>query len=299
VFTYLSLLVERQYFTTIRVNFLIVGHTHCPIDQYFSTRSKIRKQTHFIGSPLSLQFLFHDHQVSVTRVITILHDWKSWLEPVINQKLHHHALPHVFIFKMEPTFNRAICQFKQFSDESLPWLPIPPSPNFKNDKEKEQEFQLAIKNTNNSFLTPQNKLGHICAGGVTGLVDSVLGKEQGTVTMTSMVLDDSVIQDKAQMLRKMMPELMEIESASIFESDISFQKQSEYTLDCCNRFTPQHKNDLISIQKEMEESSTKDRGYLIWLKLDNNPNFFESAPVLIDHYTDVIIYFITAIYYYV
>lgn len=188
---------------------------------------------------------------------------------------------------METTFNRAICQYKQYSLESLPWLPIPPSLKFKDDVEKERVFQSAIERTNSSFLTPENKLNHICAGGITALVDSVINKDQGTVTMTSMVLEDSDTSYKVDLLRKMMPDLIKIETTSIYESEIAFNKQCDNTLDCCDRFRPQQQNDLLTIQKEMEESSSKDCGYIIWLNLSKNPNFLESAPSLIDHFTNV------------
>ena len=40
VFGYLSMLVERGIFKNIKVNFLLVGHTHDHIDQMFSRFSK-------------------------------------------------------------------------------------------------------------------------------------------------------------------------------------------------------------------------------------------------------------------
>ena len=57
-FIWCSLLVEAGYFSNITVGFLIVGHTHASIDQYFSClRRKIRNAS-FIGSPIALQYLF-------------------------------------------------------------------------------------------------------------------------------------------------------------------------------------------------------------------------------------------------
>ena len=41
VFGYLSMLVERGIFKKIKVNFLLVGHTHDHIDQMFSRFSKM------------------------------------------------------------------------------------------------------------------------------------------------------------------------------------------------------------------------------------------------------------------
>jgi hypothetical protein len=57
MFAYASALVELGYFDAIDMNFLIVGHTHSSIDQYFSVLSKAIKSAEFIGSPISLQAL--------------------------------------------------------------------------------------------------------------------------------------------------------------------------------------------------------------------------------------------------
>ena len=285
--------MEKRYFDEIQVNFLIVGHTHGPIDQYFSTRSKIRKSTHFIGSPLSLQNLFHDHQCLVSRVITVLHDWKAWLKPVINKKLKYHSIPHVFIFKLEPIFNRAICQFKQFSLESLPWLPIPPPAiSFTNEVEKDIEFEKAVDNTNSTFLS-KKLLSNICAGGLEKLVSYAVMNEnrlQESVTMTSIIEVDSDTTYKADVLHKLMPNLCEIERRSICETERLFEKQCDDELDCCDRFRPVT-DDLVSIENLMKKSSTEEFGFVIWLNLKKNLTFLESSPCLIDHYTNVSSFF--------
>jgi len=54
MFGYFSLLVESFSFDVVHVNFLIVGHTHSSIDQYFGVLTGAIKQTHYIASPLSL-----------------------------------------------------------------------------------------------------------------------------------------------------------------------------------------------------------------------------------------------------
>jgi len=53
-----SLLVEMGYFSTITVGFLIIGHTHASIDQYFSCLRGIIRRANFIASPLALQHFF-------------------------------------------------------------------------------------------------------------------------------------------------------------------------------------------------------------------------------------------------
>jgi hypothetical protein len=57
MFSYISLLVQEKYFKKVEVFFLIVGHTHASIDQYFSVLAREILKTNFIGSPISLESL--------------------------------------------------------------------------------------------------------------------------------------------------------------------------------------------------------------------------------------------------
>ena len=57
MFTYISLLIDEEHFDTVEIYFLIVGHTHASIDQYFSTLSNLIQSRNFIGSPLALEAL--------------------------------------------------------------------------------------------------------------------------------------------------------------------------------------------------------------------------------------------------
>lgn len=57
------MLIEMEQFHEIYVNFLIVGHTHASIDQFFSVLKKVLKKVSFVGSPLSLLALFMKNKV--------------------------------------------------------------------------------------------------------------------------------------------------------------------------------------------------------------------------------------------
>ena len=41
VFAFFSIMVETKQIKTVELHFLIVGHTHCSVDQYFSVLSKV------------------------------------------------------------------------------------------------------------------------------------------------------------------------------------------------------------------------------------------------------------------
>lgn len=87
---YLSLLVEEREFDEIQMNYLIVGHTHSSIDQFFSTLSKAIFNADFIGSPLALCSLFQQavgNRISIMRQISVFYDFPSAITPFLNKDI--------------------------------------------------------------------------------------------------------------------------------------------------------------------------------------------------------------------
>jgi len=140
VFMFTALLVELGYFERITVGFLIIGHTHASIDQYFSCLRKLIGRASFIASPLALQYLFSlDKSVSESvkskmksayrpplRQIQLLyvHDYKAAFTPYINVAIANYRIPYQFQFLMFA--GKCICQYRQFST-SPEWFPVMPS----------------------------------------------------------------------------------------------------------------------------------------------------------------------------
>jgi hypothetical protein len=96
LFGYLSLLVQLQYFKEISLNFLIVGHTHCILDQYFSTLSTKINSCNFIGSPFALAGLFETDKSNgkssfknpvKQRFISVIYDVAQALLPYLNNTM--------------------------------------------------------------------------------------------------------------------------------------------------------------------------------------------------------------------
>ena len=58
---YFSHLIEQKYLDVININFMIVGHTHAPIDQIFSPFTKIKRKASFIGTPAALFYYIRTH----------------------------------------------------------------------------------------------------------------------------------------------------------------------------------------------------------------------------------------------
>ena len=94
-----SLLVELDYFAVVTMGFLIVGHTHASIDQYFSCLRKRIRRTAFIATPVALQHLFtfelsnNERKKSVFRPplkqiqMTFTRDYVTALAPYYNKKI--------------------------------------------------------------------------------------------------------------------------------------------------------------------------------------------------------------------
>jgi hypothetical protein len=104
MFTYLSALVELGYFDDIYINFLIVGHTHGPDDQYFSVLSKKLHWARFIGSPLSFEELLKiaharpEDRPYLVRRISIIFDMKTALAPFINNSIKYYQVCKATMF---------------------------------------------------------------------------------------------------------------------------------------------------------------------------------------------------------
>jgi hypothetical protein len=84
-----SLLVEAGYVDTIFMSFLVVGHTHCNLDQAFSVIAKKIAGSYWVGSPIGMQALYaaaHNGPERPNIQILHLHDWKTFFENVGNYK---------------------------------------------------------------------------------------------------------------------------------------------------------------------------------------------------------------------
>ena len=121
MFAFVALMIDKDIFKTVEINFLIVGHTHASIDQYFSVLSKQIKGCDFIGSPLSLEALLgQDRPVNLSgnawarrrddhcgmhsrplrvRKLSIIYDMKTCLQPIVNMGIKYYPIPHCFRFE--------------------------------------------------------------------------------------------------------------------------------------------------------------------------------------------------------
>lgn len=123
MFAYVSLLVDKDKFDTVDIFFLIVGHTHASIDQYFSVLARQIFGCEFIGSPLSLHALLGSDQSYnlsgdawvkapdrhgnikprrakplLIRKLSVIFDLKTPLSKIIDMSIKYFSVPHHFQF---------------------------------------------------------------------------------------------------------------------------------------------------------------------------------------------------------
>lgn len=134
-FMYSSLLIELFAFDEVEIAFLIVGHTHASIDQYFSVIAKAIRKVEFIGTPIALLELIrrcHESswgQSAVIREIKVYYDLKTMFEPYRNKRIKYFGVPHIFRFT--PFFGHvAIMEYKNLNrDRWMPPRPAVPIPD--------------------------------------------------------------------------------------------------------------------------------------------------------------------------
>lgn len=130
--------VQEGHFQKIEVYFLIVGHTHASIDQFFSVLAGIILLCEFIGSPLALEALLMNQELVANcftgnsssakvaplrmRKITVVYHMKSALKNIINKEIKYYPIPHRFVF--EKFQNVSAMQYSVYSGQPL----LPPRP---------------------------------------------------------------------------------------------------------------------------------------------------------------------------
>ncbi|XP_030841361.1 uncharacterized protein LOC115924008 isoform X2 [Strongylocentrotus purpuratus] len=116
LFSFLSLLLELNIFKKIKVGFLMVGHTHEDIDQFFSRIATHLKKRSTPSFPKLLQAIpaaFHKaHCPTTAERILHLFDVRKWLLPH-QHSMCYHSKPHIFKFALHQ--GKATLQTKDWS----------------------------------------------------------------------------------------------------------------------------------------------------------------------------------------
>ena len=143
LFGFLSDLVARRIFDEIHVGFLMVGHTHEDIDQYFSIISSWLRKTEIIcpdhiSLKKEIESAFAQSKKNKTQVPVIvdvnacqLFNYDLYYKQHINPSLCYYSKPHQFRFKKFE--GHVLCHYKMWAADvdflPKPELVLPEPPN--------------------------------------------------------------------------------------------------------------------------------------------------------------------------
>ena len=123
MFCFLSETIEECYFDSIEMFFLLVGHTHNILDQWFGVLAAAIRKANFIGSFIALHELYKiAHEESSRNLrpkevkqLEIYHDWKKRYGSVVNESIHNFGIPLRWRLTRDPILAAAIADYQVVS----------------------------------------------------------------------------------------------------------------------------------------------------------------------------------------
>ena len=267
VFAYVSLLIEGFIFDLVDINFLIVGHTHASIDQYFSVISKAIFNSYFIGTPLALLELIrraHNSswkQEAIIRDILVYYDFKSAIAPYLNDKIKYYQFPHCF--RLKPTYGRtAMMQYKNLSSNPH-YLPEEAPLNAMSAEQVLKVISIA-KPIIIPELAAVNGKSQLTAH--FGLGTAATNSDNSNVAVAPKTAVDMLDGSKKVDTLKLLSELLPVfEELSIKSLDQQEQRMLDESAGNDPRRTYVYRKEA---QKALQGSSKTEQGYIIWLDLN-------------------------------
>jgi hypothetical protein len=274
MFCYLSNLVEDCYFEEIELFFLIVGHTHNILDQWFGVLSRAIRGASFIGSYLAMHELYKiahqddeaDLRPQKVHQLELYHDWRRFYKAVRNEEIHNYNIPHRFKINLDPMLKVAKMQYMFMSPpfgfrHLEKWQPVP------------SQADLKTGNINGDIpLSP-----FVIFNGPETLLKA-LGANSRT-SFTDLAVGDSKIRSKAASFETVMPVLRQIEVRAIGESAVRMEQEADRgESDEFIKLTP---DQIRRIDKEITNTNSSKGGRIVWLrrsKIANDPDYLSRRP---------------------
>lgn len=171
----MSHLIEEGWFDCLEIFFLIAGHTHGPIDQWFSVISRCIRSSDFVGSTLAMQELFKYATTSefnrepTVLSLNIYHDMRKFYKPVLTDTIKNYLFPHRFIIERHEAYGVAYTRHQGFTPAASwdnKWLPRkPPVALDTTDKQADiplSKYMLFNGEENVLEARPTSKISHQC-----------------------------------------------------------------------------------------------------------------------------------------
>lgn len=266
--------MEEGIFDKVEIYFLIVGHTHASIDQYFSVLANQINRSDFIGSPLALEHLFatidsynvnpsgtswkrqgNRKQKSLplaVQKLSVIFDIKTALLKLTNPNVKYYSIPHCFLFHRINSVS--IMQYKVFS--SGEWLPKFPE----NTTDFNMSEQLSVKLQHFDVIGGEDKFLSECGVGATTTNMSVLSTRHKKAVEVMSTLTD--LGDTLKALEIQICHSVVSRSQAYYETLFEDSKAAK-------QLVSEHKEELnIEVIRHMLNQNNAERGFICWLKPD-------------------------------
>jgi hypothetical protein len=262
MFTWLSLLVEQDIFDEIEVNFLIVGHTHASIDQFFSVLANAIERTKFICSPLALEEVIRSafsagcgREVADVQKLSVYYNYTEALAPLVNSDIKYFGLPHNFLFRR--VCGRCIMQYRLFCTNAT-WLPVPPK--FVASAEIMKDFEiLVIQPGVFDTIGGEDSFNKYCK----------FDKERFLAKLTTGNMR------KVDNREVVFGDIVSMEATAILQAEIRFDNPDNNVV-----VDPiiSHETKIL-LESAMKSGNTTSHGYIMWVKMDRILNLANIAPI--------------------
>ena len=224
MFCYLSHIIELGLMDEIHLLFLIVGHTHNPLDQWFSVLGGAIYDAEFFGSRMALHNLYtsahHNEQAQASHVniqLTVIHDYVKLYDPWINDDIHYYGIPQRY--KIWRFGGIAITQYMILSPavqwlEGKSWLPRIPH---------------SFVSSEESMLNAQTDIAvqqFTSIGGEAAMLKAHNIHVSDGSKITGDSLKATALLYKARNFSESLPDLLDVEAAAISEQILRFEKES-------------------------------------------------------------------------
>jgi hypothetical protein len=275
---YLSHLVESCYFDYIEVFFLVVGHTHNPVDRWFSLLARSILAADFIGSTIAMQELFklacrNELSLSDPTVIEMhtYRDYRAFYEPVLNTEIHNFSIPHRFLIERHHVWGTAFMRYMLFSPKAgwgNKWQPYTPAAD---DDHPDRACSIGLS----KFMIFGGEAAMLAALGAQSAATSFGDVASSAYGASS---QSQVNQD----VLKSMQYIRELEVNAIAEMKEQMDREADNGIS----IYPDQLNISAARLKVVEQELLKDNsaigdvGYIIWLKRSQceDPHWLDGTP---------------------
>jgi hypothetical protein len=290
MFCHLSHIIEDCYFDEIELFFLVVGHTHNILDQWFGVFARAIRKADFIGSVMALHALYkiahsskvHHLRPKLVHQLEIYHDWVKFYAPVLNEDIKHFGIPLRWKFTRDPFYGVAKCQYLVFSPTAglmhlEKWQPVE---SHLPDTPHNGSVELSLFMMFNGPETLYNAIG----------IDTS-SNSTSTELLNSMAMNEKEC-DKIGDAASVLPVIRDIEVRAIGETRVRMAKEAENGQSPETVHLPPQM--LKTIYHEIKRNNSSQGGRMVWLKrtkISDDPLLLSRRPDILPNprlWTDLI-----------